>query len=217
MTTTALTADVPVVASVRALREAAGRRAAAAADPRRRLRGGAPVVEPLRRPSHPPWYTPRAMKPVGTKLIAQNKKAYHDYHIEETLEAGIVLTGTEVKSLRVGKANMRDSYAAVENGELWLIGVHISPYEQGNIFNHDPLRKRKLLVHASEIRRLYGKVRVAGFTLVPTKLYFKEGRAKVEVALAKGKTTYDKRETLAKKEAQRDMERAFHSRGRERE
>jgi SsrA-binding protein len=157
------------------------------------------------------------MKPTGIKLIAQNKKAYHDYHIEETLEAGIVLTGTEVKSLRVGKANMRDSYAAVENGELWLIGVHISPYEQGNIFNHDPLRKRKLLVHANEIRRLYGKVRVAGFTLVPTKLYFKEGRAKVEVALAKGKTTYDKRETLAKKEAQRDMERAFHSRGRERE
>ena len=157
------------------------------------------------------------MKPTGTKLIAQNKKAYHDYHIEETLEAGIVLTGTEVKSLRVGKANMRDSYAAVEDGELWLIGVHISPYEQGNIFNHDPLRKRKLLVHGSEIRRLYGKVRVAGFTLVPTKLYFKEGRAKVEVALAKGKTTYDKRETLAKKEAERDMERAFHSRGRERE
>jgi SsrA-binding protein len=157
------------------------------------------------------------MKPTGTRLIAQNKKAYHDYHIEETLEAGIVLTGTEVKSLRVGKANMRDSYAAVEDGELWLIGVHISPYEQGNIFNHDPLRKRKLLVHASEIRRLYGKVRVAGFTLVPTKLYFKEGRAKVEVALAKGKTTYDKRETLAKKEAERDMERAFHSRGRERE
>ena len=157
------------------------------------------------------------MKPTGTKLIAQNKKAYHDYHIEETLEAGIVLTGTEVKSLRVGKANMRDSYAAVEDGELWLIGVHISPYEQGNIFNHDPLRKRKLLVHGSEIRRLYGKVRVAGFTLVPTKLYFKEGRAKVEVALAKGKTSYDKRETLAKKEAERDMERAFHSRGRERE
>ena len=157
------------------------------------------------------------MKVPGVKLIAQNKKAYHDYHIEETLEAGIVLTGTEVKSLRVGKANMRDSYAAVENGELWLIGVHISPYEQGNIFNHDPLRKRKLLAHASEIRRLYGKVRVSGFTLVPTKLYFKEGRAKVEVALAKGKTTYDKRETLAKKEAERDMERAFHSRGRERE
>ena len=157
------------------------------------------------------------MKQVGTKLIAQNKKAYHDYHIEETLEAGIALTGTEVKSLRAGRANMRDSYAAVENGELWLIGVHISPYEQGNIFNVDPLRKRKLLVHSREIRRLYGKVKVAGYTLVPTKLYFKDSRVKVEIALAKGKTTYDKRETLAKKEAQRDMERAFHSRGRDRE
>ena len=157
------------------------------------------------------------MKPIGVKLISQNKKAYHDYHIEETLEAGIALTGTEVQSLRAGRANMRDSYAAVENGELWLIGVHISPYEQGNIFNHDPLRKRKLLAHVHEIRRLYGKVRVAGYTLVPTKMYFKDGRVKVEVGLAKGKTTYDKRETLAKKEAERDMARAFHSRGRDRE
>ena len=102
------------------------------------------------------------MKPTGVKLIAQNKKAYHDYHIEETLEAGIALTGTEVKSLRAGRVNLRDSYAAVENGELFLIGVHISPYEQGNIFNHDPLRNRKLLVHARELRRLYGKVKVAG-------------------------------------------------------
>jgi SsrA-binding protein len=157
------------------------------------------------------------MKPTGVKLIAQNKKAYHDYHIEETLEAGIALTGTEVKSLRAGRVNLRDSYAAVENGELFLVGVHISPYEQGNIFNHDPLRNRKLLVHARELRRLYGKVKVAGYTLVPTKMYFKEGRAKVEIALAKGKTTYDKRDTLAKKEAQRDMERAFHSRQRDRE
>jgi SsrA-binding protein len=157
------------------------------------------------------------MKPTGVKLIAQNKKAFHDYHIEETLEAGIALTGTEVKSLRAGRVNLRDSYAAVENGELYLMGVHISPYEQGNIFNHDPLRNRKLLVHGRELRRLFGKVKVAGYTLVPTKLYFKDGRVKVEIALAKGKTTYDKRETLAKKEAQRDMERAFHSRGRERD
>lgn len=155
------------------------------------------------------------MKARGTRLIAQNKKAFHDYHIEETLEAGIVLTGTEVKSLRAGRVNLRDSYAAVENGELFLIGVHISPYEQGNIFNHDPLRKRKLLVHAREIRRLYGKVRVAGYTLVPTKLYFKDGRVKVELGLAKGKTTYDKRQTLAKKEAQREMERGLRHRGRE--
>jgi SsrA-binding protein len=155
------------------------------------------------------------MKAVGIKLIAQNKKAYHDYYIEETLEAGIALTGTEVKSLRVGKANMRDSYAAVEGGELWLIGVHISPYEQGNIFNHDPLRKRKLLVHSRELRRMYGKVKVSGYTLVPTKLYFKDGRAKVEIGLAKGKTTYDKRQTLAKKEADRDIQRAFKTRDRE--
>ncbi len=155
------------------------------------------------------------MKPTGIKLVAQNKKAYHDYFIEETLEAGIVLTGTEVKSIRNGKVNLRDSYASVQNGELFLLGVHISPYEQGNIFNHDPLRTRKLLVHARELRRLFGKVQVAGYTLVPTKLYFKEGRAKVEIGLAKGKATYDKRETLAKKEAERDMERAFRRDGRD--
>lgn len=155
------------------------------------------------------------MKPAGIKLIAQNKKAYHDYFIEETLEAGIALTGTEVKSLRAGRVNLRDSYAAVEKGELFLIGAHISPYEQGNIFNHDPLRKRKLLVHAREIRRLFGKVQAAGYTLVPTRMYFKDGRAKVEIALAKGKTMYDKRQTLAKKEAEREMQRAFRRGGRD--
>lgn len=155
------------------------------------------------------------MKPTGTKLIAQNKKAYHDYHIEETLETGIALTGTEVKSLRAGRVNLRDSYAAVQEGELFLIGAHISPYDQGNIFNHDPLRTRKLLAHTREIRRLYGKVQVAGYTLVPTKFYFKDGRVKVEIGLAKGKTTYDKRQTLAKKEHQREMERALSRRGRE--
>jgi SsrA-binding protein len=160
-------------------------------------------------------YTPRTMKPTGIKLIAQNKKAYHDYHIEETLEAGIVLTGTEVKSLREGRVNLRDSYAAIEKGELFLVGVHISPYTHGNIFNVDPIRTRKLLVHSRELRRLYGKAQVAGYTLVPTKMYFKDGRAKVEIALAKGKTLYDKRETLAKKEAQRDIERAIRSRERE--
>ncbi len=155
------------------------------------------------------------MKPAGIKPVAQNKKAYHDYFIEETLEAGIALTGTEVKSVRAGRVNLRDSYAAVENGELFLIGAHISPYEQGNIFNHDPLRTRKLLAHAAEIRRLYGKVQVAGYTLVPTKLYFKDGRIKVEIGLAKGKATYDKRQTLAKKEAERDMARAFRRDGRD--
>jgi SsrA-binding protein len=149
------------------------------------------------------------MKPAGTKLVAQNKKAFHDYFIEETLEAGIALTGTEVKSIRAGRVNLRDSYAAVEKGELYLIGTHISPYEQGNIYNHDPLRTRKLLVHARELRRLYGKVQMAGYTLVPTKVYFKEGRVKVEIGLAKGKAMFDKRQTLAKKEAERDMERAL--------
>jgi SsrA-binding protein len=155
------------------------------------------------------------MKVLGIKPIAQNKKAYHDYFIEETLEAGIALTGTEVKSLRAGRVNLRDSYAMVEKGELFLVGVHISPYEQGNIFNHDPLRNRKLLVHARELRRLYGKVQVAGYTLVPTKMYFKDGRAKVEIGLAKGKALYDKRQTLAKKEAERDMERSFRRRDRD--
>ncbi|HEY5530064.1 MAG TPA: SsrA-binding protein SmpB [Thermoleophilia bacterium] len=155
------------------------------------------------------------MKVIGVKLIAQNKKAYHDYHIEETLEAGIALTGTEVKSARDGRVNLRDSYAAVTDGELFLVGVHISPYTQGNIFNHDPLRTRKLLVHKRELRRLFGKAKMAGYTLVPTKMYFKDGRAKVEIALAKGKTEYDKRDALAKKEAQRDVDRALRSRGRD--
>jgi SsrA-binding protein len=154
------------------------------------------------------------MKRPGVKLIAQNKKAYHDYHIEEAYEAGMVLTGTEVKSLREGRANLRDSYAAVKDGEMWLIGVHISPYGAGNIFNHEPLRERKLLLHAHEIKRLMGKVQAAGYTLVPTKMYFKDGRAKVEIGLAKGKATYDKRQTLAKKDADREVERALKERHR---
>ena len=154
------------------------------------------------------------MKPTGIKLVAQNKKAYHDYHIEETFEAGIALTGTEVKSLRAGRVNLRDSYAAVEKGELFLIGMHISPYEQGNIFNHDPLRPRKLLMHAREIRRLYGKVQMAGYTLVPTKLYLKDGRVKVEIGLAKGKTTYDKRQTLREQQDRREADRAIAARRR---
>ncbi len=155
------------------------------------------------------------MRPTGFKLIAQNKKAFHDYHIEESFEAGIVLSGTEVKSLRAGRANLRDSYAAVKNEELYLIGCHISPYEQGNVFNHEPVRDRKLLVHRYELKRLIGKVQRSGYTMVPTKMYFKDGRAKVEVALAKGKATYDKRQDLAKKDAQRDIERAFRERHKE--
>jgi SsrA-binding protein len=155
------------------------------------------------------------MRPTGTKLIAQNKKAFHDFFVEETLETGIVLTGTEVKSLRDGRANMRDSYAVIREGELWVLGLHISPYEMGNINNHDPVRERKLLAHKAQIKRLMGKVQATGFTLVPTKLYFKDGRAKLELGVAKGKTLFDKRHTLAKREADREMERALRGRNRE--
>ena len=165
-------------------------------------------------PGRETGYT-RGVAPTGTKLIAQNKKAFHDFHIEETLEAGIVLTGTEVKSLRDGRANLRDSYAVIRNGELWALGIHISPYAMGNIFNHDPLRERKLLVHKAQIKRLLGKVQATGYTLVPTKLYFKDGRAKLEIGLAKGKTLYDKRHALAEKEANRDIARALRGRDRE--
>jgi SsrA-binding protein len=135
--------------------------------------------------------------------IAENRKARHDFHIEETIEAGIALQGTEVKSLRLGRVNLRDSFAKVEKGEVFLHGLHISPYEQGNRFNHDPLRVRKLLLHRREIRRLIGKTREEGYTLVPTKLYFKNGKCKVELALAKGKKLYDKRDTIAKRDAER--------------
>lgn len=154
------------------------------------------------------------MKNPGVKIIAQNKKAFHDYFIEEKLEAGISLTGTEVKSAREGRVNLRDSYAAIREGEMFLIGAHISPYEQGNIFNHDPLRDRRLLVHKREARRLAGKIQVSGYTLVPTKMYLRDGKIKVEIGLAKGKASYDKRQTLAKKDAQREIERALKERHR---
>ncbi|MGI6325552.1 MAG: SsrA-binding protein SmpB [Saccharofermentanales bacterium] len=143
----------------------------------------------------------------GNKLIAENRKAYHDYHIEERMEAGIELFGTEVKSIRQGKVNLSDSYAAISGGELWLHNMHISPYEQGNRYNHDPMRQRRLLMHKHEILRLFSVVREKGLTLVPTKLYFKRGRVKVEVGLARGKKNYDKRESLAKKQANREIER----------
>lgn len=149
------------------------------------------------------------MKASGKKTIAQNKKAYHDYFIEETFEAGIVLSGTEVKSLRQGRVNLKDSHAAVHRGELFLYGMHISPYEQGNIYNKDPLRTRKLLMHKREIDKLYGLVKQDGYSLVPLSLYFKDGRAKLELALAKGKRLYDKREDAARKAAKRDIERAL--------
>ena len=148
----------------------------------------------------------------GTRLVASNRKAFHDFFIDETYEAGIALVGTEVKSLREGRINLRDSYAEVKDGELYLVGVHISPYEQGNIWNHDPLRPRKLLLHKEEIRRLIGKVKERGYTIVPTRVYFKGGRAKVEIGLARGKRLYDKRTDLAKREADREVEREFRRR-----
>ena len=143
------------------------------------------------------------------KIVATNKKAYHDYHIEESYEAGIMLKGTEVKSLREGRANLKDSFARVENEEIFLYNCHISPYSHGNIANHDPLRTRKLLMHKVEIQRLMGKMMQKGYTLLPLKIYFKDGKAKVELALAKGKKQYDKREDIKKRDAAREMEKAF--------
>ncbi|HLK94522.1 MAG TPA: SsrA-binding protein SmpB [Nocardioidaceae bacterium] len=145
----------------------------------------------------------------GTKHIASNRKAYHDYSIEDTWEAGVVLTGTEVKALRAGRASLVDGFAEVEGGEVWMVGVHIAEYSQGTWTNHAPRRRRKLLLHRSEIDRIERKISEKGFTLVPLSLYFKDGRAKVEIGLARGKRQYDKRQTLAEKDARRDMERAI--------
>ena len=141
------------------------------------------------------------------KAIAQNKKAWHDYFIEQTLEAGIVLSGTEVKSIRQGKVNLKDSYAMIEGGEVILTGMHISPYEQGNIFNKDPMRSRKLLLHKSEINRLIGYTHQKGLSLVPLQLYFKRGKVKLELGVAKGKKLYDKREDMAERDAKREIDR----------
>jgi SsrA-binding protein len=144
---------------------------------------------------------------MAEKLICQNKKAWHNYFIEDKYEAGIALLGTEVKSLRDGKANLGDSYAKIQRGEVFLVDAHISAYRFGNRFNHDPLRTRKLLLHRREIRRLVGKVQEKGLTLIPLRLYFSDGRAKVELGLAKGKKLFDKRETLKRKTMEREMER----------
>ena len=148
-----------------------------------------------------------------TKSIATNRKALHDYFVEDTYEAGIALTGTEIKSVRRGKVQLRDAYARVENGEVWLLGAHISPYEEsGAYFNHDPDRPRKLLLHRDEIDSLLGKVQAKGLTLVPLRLYLKAGRAKIEIAVVKGKRNYDKRESIAERETQREIERALKER-----
>ena len=148
----------------------------------------------------------------GEKLIADNRQARHEYHLLDRYEAGLALTGTEVKSLRDGRANLRRAFADVRDGEVWLVGAHIAAYERGNIANHDPDRDRKLLLHRREIASLIGKVQERGFTLVPTRLYFKGGRAKVELALARGKEQHDKRRDIARREADRQIERALKSR-----
>ncbi len=140
------------------------------------------------------------------KLVANNKKAYHDYFIEEKYEAGIVLHGTEVKSLRMGKCSIKESFIQIENGEIFAYGMHISPYEKGNIFNKDPLRVKKLLLHKQEIHKLAGKSAEKGYTLVPLQVYFKDGKAKVEIGLAKGKKLYDKRQDIARKDQRREAE-----------
>jgi SsrA-binding protein len=145
----------------------------------------------------------------GNRLIASNRKAYHDYFVEDTLEAGLVLVGSEIKSIRLGRVNLRDSHVAIRNGEAWLIGAHIAGYAQASYQDHDPRRDRKLLLHKMEIRRWLAKAEQKGYTIVPTKLYLKNNRAKVEIGLARGKRAYDKREAIAKRELDRKLRRAL--------
>ena len=156
---------------------------------------------------------PKEKKP--TRNIAQNKKAWHDYFVDEKFEAGIELFGTEVKSLRAGTVNLKDSYCSFKNGEIFALGMHISPYEKGNIFNRDPMRPKKLLMHKREILRLFGKVQEKGFSVIPLSLYFSGSRVKMEIGLCRGKKLYDKRDDMAKNAAKRDMERAFKGGSRE--
>ena len=148
----------------------------------------------------------------NNKIIAQNKKAYHDYFVEERIECGIALFGTEVKSIRLGKVNLKESWAQIRKGEVWVEGMHISPYEQGNIYNRDPLRPKKLLLHKNEIRTLDGLVMRQGFTLIPLELYLKDGKVKVQLGLCKGKQLHDKRDSMAKKDSDREIQRALRQR-----
>ena len=149
------------------------------------------------------------MSKEAIKLIANNKKAYHDYFIDETYEAGIALHGTEVKSMRMGKCSIKESFIRIENEEVYVYGMHVSPYEKGNLFNKDPLRVKKLLLHRYEINKLIGKVKEKGYTLVPLQVYFKDGKVKVEIGLARGKKLYDKRESIAKKDQMREAQKEF--------
>jgi SsrA-binding protein len=153
-------------------------------------------------------------KKTGIKPVVENRKARHNYHIKESFEAGMVLKGTEVKSLRAGKGNLQDAYAVVKDGEVWVNNFHISPYEKGNQFNHDPLRPKKLLLHRREINRLVGLQQEKGYTLIPLKIYFKQGMAKMDLAVAVGKKLYDKREDIASRDAKRAIERAIKDRSR---
>ena len=148
----------------------------------------------------------------GTKIITLNRKARHDYFVEETYECGISLVGTEVKSLRMGAVNLKDSFCTIDDGELYVIGMHISPYEKGNIFNKDPLRKRKLLMHKNEIMRLFGYVKRDGYSLIPLSLYFKNSRVKLEMGLCKGKKLHDKRDSAAERDAKREIDRSLKER-----
>ena len=152
------------------------------------------------------------MEKTGVKIVAKNSKAFHEYFVEERFEAGIELFGTEVKSIRQGRVNLKESWAQIRGGEIWVEGMHISPYDHGNIFNKDPRRPRRLLAHKSEIRRLGQQIKLQGSTLVPLSLYFKKGRVKLELGLCKGKKLYDKRATAAARDAKRDIERALKSR-----
>ena len=149
------------------------------------------------------------MSSQGIKIVAENRKARFDYHIEDTFEAGMVLRGTEVKSLRRGRCNLKDSYARIINGEVWVLNMHIGPYPFAYYNNHEPRRQRKLLLHKYEIKKLYGKVNESGFSLVPLKVYFKAGKAKIQIALARGKKKHDKRETIRRRDEQRDLDRAM--------
>ena len=154
------------------------------------------------------------MEKAGTKIIAVNRKARHDYFIDETFEAGISLVGTEVKSLRCGTVNMKDSYCIIKDGEIFVVGLHISPYEKGNIFNRDPLRTRRLLMHKREIMKLFGQVQREGYSLIPLSLYFKHSRVKLELGLARGKKLHDKRDSIAQRDAKREIDRTLKSRNR---
>lgn len=148
-------------------------------------------------------------RPKGIKPVAQNRKAYHDFFVEETYECGLSLQGTEVKSIRDGRVNLKESFCMIRNGEIFAEGMHISPYEQGNVYNHDPLRPKKLLMHRNEIRKLAGLVSRQGYALIPLKVYLKDGRMKLELGLCKGKQLHDKRDTAAERDAKREIERAF--------